>query len=105
MVDKAVDWQWWSAAAHCGMAGPDVGREMTTWREHWSEITWRKLLEEGESESELRVIRRCMHRGRPLGPDQFIQALEERTQRRLTPGRPGRPRKTAGQKLMPVLTL
>ena len=105
MVDKAVDWPWSSAAAHCGIADPDVGLEMTTWQEQWSEITWRKFLEEGQSESELRVIRRCTQTGRPLGPDQFIHALEERTGRRLTPGRPGRPRKPAGQEFMPALTL
>ena len=105
MVDKAVDWPWSSAATHCGMADPGVGLEMTTWRKQWSETTWRKFLQEGESESELRVIRRCTQTGRPLGPDRFIHALEERTGRRLTPAPPGRPRKTAGQEFTPALTL
>jgi len=103
MVAKAVDWPWSSAAAHCGVAEPEGGLEMSAWRQQWSESAWRKFREEGESESELRVIRRCTWTGRPLGPDQFTSALEERTGRRLTPGRRGRPRKTPAQNLKPVL--
>ena len=90
MVDKAVEWPWSSAAAHCGMPDPGVGLEMTLWRRQWSEITWRKFLDEGESESELRVIRRCTHTGRPLGPSNSSRTLEERTDAEADPA-PARP--------------
>ena len=89
----AVDWPWSSAAVHCGIAEPNLDLDMARWRRQWSEITWRKFLDEGESEADLRVLRRCTQTGRPLGPEQFIRTLEERTDRRLTPRRPGRPRK------------
>ena len=59
----------------------------------WSETSWRKFLEEGETESELRAIRRSTYSGRPLGPEAFTQALEQQTHRRLTPGPRDRLRK------------
>ena len=93
MAAEAGAWPWSSAAAHGGTADADACLEMSTWRKYWSEASWRKFLEEGETESELRVIRRCTHTGRPLGPAEFTQALEQRTRRRLTPGKGGRPRK------------
>jgi putative transposase len=93
MVDNAVDWPWSSAAAHCGLAEPNVDLEMATWRQQWSVTSWRKFLEERESEADLCGIRRCTQTGRPLGPDQFTRTLEERIERRLTPRPPGRPRK------------
>ena len=58
---------------------------------------WRKFLEEGETEAELRAIRRATHSGRPLGPAEFVQRLESSTQRRLRPQKGGRPRKTASK--------
>jgi putative transposase len=63
------------------------------WRQHWTEESWRKFLEEGETDSELVALRRCTHTGRPLGGAEFIQALERTTHRRLTPRQGGRPRK------------
>ncbi len=93
MVEEAVDWPWSSAAVHCGIAEPNIDLEMARWRRQWSEASWRKFLDEGESEAGLRGIRRSTQTGRPLGPDQFIRTLEERSERRLTPRRPGRPRK------------
>jgi len=93
MVEEAAAWPWSSAPAHCGRADPDECLETAGWRQHWNEATWHQFLAEGERDSELRAIRRCTHSGRPLGPAEFTRGLEERTQRRLSPGRPGRPRK------------
>jgi putative transposase len=94
LAGEAAAWPWSSAAAHCGAADLDAWLEMSKWRQSWSAATWRKFLAEGETASELRALRRCTHTGRPLGPAEFTQALEERTQRRLMPGPRGRPRKT-----------
>jgi putative transposase len=69
---------------------------MSTWRQSWSAATWRNFLEEGESQAEIYSIRRSTRAGRPLGAEEFTRALEQRTQRRLTPGPRGRPRKTPG---------
>ena len=95
MVAEAADWIWSSAAAHCGQAEPDGSLEMATWRKTWCEASWRKFLQEAESESDLRAIRRCTYRGRPLGTRDFTRSLEERLGRRLVPGKSGRPPKPA----------
>jgi putative transposase len=94
MAAEAAAWPWSSAAAHCGTAEPDACLEMSTWQRSWSAAAWRKFLEEGETASELRALRRSTRTGRPLGSAEFTRALEARTQRRLTPGPRGRPRKT-----------
>jgi putative transposase len=105
MVAEAVAWPWSSAAAHCGTADPDTCLEMSTWRKTWSEGSWRKFLEEEETEAEIQAIRRSTYSGRPLGPRQFIQELEHHTQRRLTPAKAGRPRKSAVQENQQTLSL
>ena len=93
MVAEAAAWPWSSAGAHCGTADADACMEMSAWRQNWSEASWRKFLQEGERESELLAIRRSTYSGRPLGPAEFIEALEQLSLRRLTPGKAGRPPK------------
>jgi len=95
LATEAAAWPWSSAAAHSGQGVPDDCLEMATWRQAWTETSWRKYLAEGETEAELRTIRRATRTGRPLGEGQFVRALESATQRRLTPPKGGRPRKTA----------
>jgi putative transposase len=105
MVAEAKAWPWSSAAAHCGTADPGACLEMATWRKAWPETSWQKFLAKGETEAELRAIRRSTYSGRPLGTEAFTEALEQQTQRRLTPGPRGRPRKTPADKISPALTL
>jgi putative transposase len=98
MTAQAAAWPWSSAAAHCGTVDPDACLDMSAWQQHWREASWRKFLEEGEAEAELRALRRCTHTGQPLGPAQFTRSLEERTQRRLTRAPRGRPRKISEER-------
>jgi putative transposase len=105
LAAEAAAWPWSSAAAHCGAADPDACLEMSTWRQSWSAASWRKFLEEGETESEIYALRRATHAGRPLGAAEFTRALEARTQRRLTPGARGRPRKTPKEEIHPAVPL
>ena len=93
MVGEAVAWPWSSAAAHCGTGDPDACLDMERWGRQWSAASWRKFLEVGETASELDALRRCTHTGRPLGSAEFVEALEQNTQRRLAPQKGGRPRK------------
>jgi putative transposase len=95
MVAEAQAWPWSSAAAHCGTADLDACLDMSMWGRAWSEAGWRQFLEQGETESELRAIRQYTHSGRPWGPAEFTEEIEQRTHRRLTPSKGGRPR-TAG---------
>jgi len=91
-VAEAAAWPWSSAAAHCGTADPDACLEMSAWRKAWPEASWKSFLQQGETESELFAIRRATHTGRPLGEAEFVQTLELKTLRRLTPQKGGRPR-------------
>ena len=94
LVEKAEAWVWSSAAAHCGQAAPDVCLGMETWRQRWSPERWREFLAQRESETAIAELRRSTYSGRPWGAAEFVQALEHQTQRRLTPGKGGRPRKS-----------
>lgn len=58
LVSKPEEWPWSSAAAHCGIADPDVCLTMEGWRAQWTVARWRDFLGEGESESQLAAIRR-----------------------------------------------
>ncbi len=105
MAAEATAWPWSSAAAHCGAAEPDACLEMATWRQEWSEASWRNFLEAGETEDELSALRRCTHRGRPLGSAEFVQTLEHGTERRLAPQKGGRPPQPVADKAQQLLTL
>jgi putative transposase len=92
LVMAAEAWTWSSAAAHCGTA--EAGwLAMEAWNERWDVARWREYLQTEESASELRAMRQSTHTGRPLGSEEFVRALEERTERTLAPRRGGRPAK------------
>ena len=105
MVDDAAAWAWSSAPAHCGTTAPDDTLAMEMWDSRWTTATLRQYLEEGESEAELRALRRSTYTGRPLGSVEFIARLEAATHRRLSAQKGGRPRKTAAQKIPKAVTL
>ena len=87
------------------MADADTCLEMSACRNYWSEASWRKFLQEGERDSELLAIRRSTYSGRAPEPAEFIEALEQRTHRRLTPGKLGRPRKPVAHEKQQVHSL
>jgi len=74
-------------------AEPDACLEMGPWRERWTPVSWRAFLDLGETEAELALIRQCTHTGRPFGTSDFVESLEQTTQRKLAPQRGGRPPK------------
>jgi putative transposase len=95
LVDKAENWEWSSACAHCGTVRASAYLEMESWRARWSVCEWRTFLAAREAESELTAIRNCTYTGRPLGAREFIRKLERETNRSLTVQKRGRPRKVA----------
>ena len=67
-----------------------------SWREHLA----------GESAADTAAeLRLHENTGRPLGSEQFVKRLEQALGRRLTPGRPGRPRKGASQRAIEEKTV
>ena len=92
LVCRANLWPWSGAAAHCGDSPMITPLELNTWNRRWSKQSWKDFLAEGETEEELAAIRQSTHTGRPLGAASFVRTLEDATQRRLAPGKGGRPK-------------
>jgi len=87
LAATAEDWPWSSARAH--LAGrsdglvdvkPLLDRAMD----------WRGLLDSALAQADYDAIRRGERTGRPLGAADFVEGLEERLGRRLSPQKPGR---------------
>jgi putative transposase len=93
LVAEAHAWSWSSATAHCTTVQPDPLLSMELWQNHWNNVSWREYLAAGQTETELASIRRSTHTGRPLGTQEFVQALEDSMERRLAPQKGGRPAK------------
>jgi putative transposase len=53
---------------------------------------WARFLELPDRAIECETFRRHQRTGRPMGSTEFIRRLERRLDRRLQPGRPGRPK-------------
>jgi putative transposase len=103
LAARAELWRWSSAGVHCRAEANDGGLESEAWSKRWSAAGWRDYLSSGESEAELRGIRKCTHPGRPLGSAEFVRAMEQATRRDLRALPDGRPRgspKTRTQELL-----
>ena len=88
LVERAEDYLWSSAAAHCGLRddsliAPDFPPPGVV--SDWSE--WLRI---DLSDEERKAIRRHLSTGRPWGTPEFILQLEALTGRRLTPRKAGR---------------
>jgi len=103
MVATAQEWRWSSAAAHCrdsNLGFPNLGfpsfdpmLEMMRWRTRWTPAQWREFTDDAESAADVGALRHSTHTGRPLGSEDFVQALEQSTSRQLAPRKGGRPKK------------
>lgn len=91
LVREAEEWGWSSAAAHCGTATGDARPAMKEWAGEWNVSSWRQYLRAGVNESQLAAVREYTHTGRPLGSQEFVRDLEQKTKRRLVPRKGGRP--------------
>jgi putative transposase len=92
LVKKPEDWEWSSARMHCGEVEAPAWLRMEKFGRRWSAAAWREYLLEGESESDLREVRRSTHTGRPLGSGEFLRQIEQATNRSLVVSKGGRPR-------------
>jgi putative transposase len=90
---KPWRYEWSSAAGHVDEKAESDMLNLSRWHDMISARQWRKELEAGLSDSELRRVRLSTHTGRPLGSDIFISKLEKLLGRRVRPLPVGRPRK------------
>ena len=82
LVDRAVDWPHSSLRAHLGLKSD----ELVDMKGLGSRILdWPKFLLEGEAPSLFDRLRRHEANGAPLGDEEFLVDLEERTGRKLRP--------------------
>ncbi len=91
LVERAEDYPWSSAAAHCGrvnnpMLVPFPALERAVPRSEWS--SWLVLPEDNRV---VDVLRRNVEKGLPCGSDVFIEKLEKRANRQLGYRPQGRP--------------
>jgi REP-associated tyrosine transposase len=90
LVQRAEDYLWSSAAAHCGLRDDPL----LSPNPYASEIAqWSEWLKIDQTEEELREIRSHLSSGRPWCTPEMLLQLEELTGKKLGAGKPGRPKK------------
>ena len=90
LAERAEDWPWSSAAAHCGMR---IDELISPVQMPWPVPDWSAYLRD-ECEDETTAIRHQTATGRPCGSTRFIEGLESALCRPLRPQKRGpRPRK------------
>ena len=101
LVERAEDYRWSSAAAHChtqgicDLRGDGVLSDPCELTASLTPKKWRQWLREPwEAEDEMTArLRQCTHTGRPAGDGSFIARLEALVGRVLRAKKVGRPRK------------
>jgi len=96
LVQRARDYEWSSAAAHCGLREDPLLAELKP--PAWL-TSWARWLRGREDEEMVRRLRLRTRTGRPAGSESFVKRLERRTGRRLHVlpiGRPPKKRRRAG---------
>jgi REP-associated tyrosine transposase len=97
LVERAEDYRWSSAAAHCGLRVDGVLSDPCELTSRKPPDQWAQWLgEPWEAEAEITTrLRQCTHTGRPAGTAGFIASLEALVGRVLRPRKVGRPKKTS----------
>lgn len=94
MVERAEDYPWSSAAAHCRLLEDSILTQDPAWRSRLKRRDdWSAWLAAGESKDCLDTLRRHADKGLPCGSPEFIDRLERATGRVLRERPQGRPRR------------
>ena len=104
LTEDPVDWPWSSARAHTGISGIPP-KWFHPHPDYWAcgntpfdrQAVYRRQLLEGSSQAIEHQIQACLRSQWALGETSFLIDLEKVTQRRVSPGVRGRPRKSAPQ--------
>ena len=91
IVERADEYAWSSARAHCGGKADEVLSPNRPFPGHIK--NWALWLSEGIDEEEIDLLRRNTYTGRPTGSAGFIVMLEKLLGRRLKHQKPGRKRR------------
>ncbi len=88
LVERAEEYLWSSAAAHCGLRADAVLSD--DFPPAGVINDWRQWLSGGEDEEAVKRIRGHTHTGRPCGSSAFVERLETILLSVLRPGKRGR---------------
>lgn len=90
MVERAENYPWSSASAHCGLQKDPLLTNEPRWQRQFEAIgDWSAWLAEGDATLELGLLRKNATKGLPCGSEEFITSLESASGRRLRDGRRG----------------
>jgi len=90
MVERAWDWRWSSARAHCGQTEVDAFLDREWWEQTYTAARWQEALEKGVWEADFAErLREATRTGRPLADEECVASLEMQLGRRLRRQRPG----------------
>jgi putative transposase len=98
LAGRAEDYRWSSAREHVTEGGATQSGGLLAvadWDQCWDAAEWATFLRSGRDSTA--EIREATYGGRPFGSAKFVEDLERHLERKLTPGRPGRPRKAVGE--------
>ena len=94
LVERAEEYPWSSAGAHCGNGDLDGLLDLKLWRQCFTTEHWRRVLELGLRDAGLEErIREATRRGHPQGDGGFMERAGWALGRDVTPRPPGRPPK------------
>lgn len=92
LVERAEDYHWSSARAHCGLREDPVLTGSTRWQQQLDRVAnWSAWLAEAGEQQTLTDIRVHTLKGLPCGGTTFVESLERDTGRVLRTRPPGRP--------------
>ncbi|MDA8327583.1 MAG: transposase [Betaproteobacteria bacterium] len=95
MVERAEDYRWSSAAAHCGDRSDNVLNLEPDWRKQFAAIDdWSAWLSEADEIEKIRILRQNVEKGLPCGNESFVQRLGKIAERHLEYHPQGRPKKS-----------
>ena len=95
MIDRAENYQWSSAAAHCGNRPDGVLDLESRWNKQFAVVEdWSAWLSEGDEIEKVRILKQNAEKGLPCGNSDFVQRLGLKVGRLLEFRPQGRPRKT-----------
>ncbi|MHB1293007.1 MAG: transposase [Sulfuricella sp.] len=99
MEQRAEDYRWSSAAAHCGNRSDELLNLESGWSKQFAAIDdWSAWLAEGDETEETRTLRQNVEKGLPCGNAGFVQRLGKMVGRQLEFRPQGRPRKAGDGK-------
>lgn len=96
MVERAEDYPWSSAAAHCGLVKDPLLASPSKMERAITESGWSNWLALPEEENTINMLRRNVEKGLPCGCDAFIDTLEKLANKSLRFRPQGRPHGSKG---------